>query len=377
MSLKKVENAFIDIINDDKLDTKAKKDEIFKLLQIDNTNENIVFEYLKLQKELLSNANDDLLKKLLLQYECCIEEKKFNNTFQTKKISYKKRIMKLISLIKEYKDKIELDDKIELLEKIKLEKVEFFQNLIPINYKVNLELYLYSLYYGFYEKIINLYKENFPFKNEIENYIQERTIEKSKLLCQNINSQNNQKIEILDKKMKYIPYIYGTFKQSLENISSFITETYSNFNKRFEGNHLKDDKELLLFTDYIFFLSHYKFGNRDRDLVHIWNDTFVDLKIEDKNQLAKAYSLDNYRFKINDNILNIKNDRNRSYSIENLDDYSFLPLIKYLSNIEQKPDLIELNRFLKIDRYMDKLYIRKIWNCWEQFLIKLFSSNVI
>ena len=72
--------------------------------------------------------------------------------------------MKLISLIKEYKDKIELDDKIELLEKIKLEKVEFFQNLIPINYKVNLELYLYSLYYGFYEKIINLFKENFTFK---------------------------------------------------------------------------------------------------------------------------------------------------------------------------------------------------------------------
>ena len=72
---KKVENSFINIINDEKLDSKAKTDEILKLLQIDNTNENIVFEYLKLQKELLSNSNDDLLKKILLQYECCIEEK--------------------------------------------------------------------------------------------------------------------------------------------------------------------------------------------------------------------------------------------------------------------------------------------------------------
>jgi len=26
---------------------------------------------------------------------------------------------------------------------------------------------------------------------------------------------------------------------------------------------------------------------------------------------------------------------------------------------------------------MEKLYIRKIWNHWEQFLIKLFSSNVV
>jgi len=136
---KEVENSFINIINDEKLDSKAKSDKILKLLQIDNTNENIVFEYLKLQKELLSNSNDDLLKKLLLQYECCIEEKKFNDIFQIKKISYKKRIMNLISLIKDYIDKIELDDKIELLEKIKLEKVENFHNLVPINYKVNLE----------------------------------------------------------------------------------------------------------------------------------------------------------------------------------------------------------------------------------------------
>ena len=59
-------------------------------MQIDNTNENIVFEYLKLKKELLSNVNDDSLKKLLLQYECCVEEKKFNDTFQTKKFLKKK-----------------------------------------------------------------------------------------------------------------------------------------------------------------------------------------------------------------------------------------------------------------------------------------------
>jgi len=102
MSLsQKAENLFINIMkNNSQLDSKAKKDEIFNLLKIDNTNEDIVFEYLKLQKEILSNSNEDLLKKFLLQYECCMEEKKFNETFQLKKISYKKRIMNLISLIK-------------------------------------------------------------------------------------------------------------------------------------------------------------------------------------------------------------------------------------------------------------------------------------
>ena len=63
-------------MKNDKLDSNTKKDEILKLLQIDNTNEDIVFEYLKLQKEILSNSNEDLLKKFLLQYECCNGRKK-------------------------------------------------------------------------------------------------------------------------------------------------------------------------------------------------------------------------------------------------------------------------------------------------------------
>ena len=380
MSLnQKAENLFINIIkNNSQLDSKAKKDEIFNLLKIDNTNEDIVFEYLKLQKEILSNSNEDLLKKFLLQYECCMEEKKFNETFQLKKISYKKRIMNLISLIKGYIGIKELDGKIELLEKIKLEKVENFHNLVPTNYKTNLELYLYSLYYEFYKKIINEYENNFVNKEEIESYIQKSTIEKSKL-TQKENSQNNKKIEILNKEMEYISYIYGTFDKTLKNISIFIKLTYDKFFKRFENNQLNDEKELLLFSDYLFFLSYYEFDDDAFNYVKIWNDTFIDLKIDEKCQIAKTYSRGHYRFNISNNILKVENEinKNEPYFIENIDDYSFMPLIEYLHWINYEPDLIELNKFLKIDRYMEKLYIKTIWNYWEQFLIKLFSSNVV
>ena len=51
--------------------------------------------------------------------------------------------------------------------------------------------------------------------------------------------------------------------------------------------------------------------------------------------------------------------------------------MNYLLSINHEPDLIELNKFLKIDKYMEKLYIRKIWNFWEPFLFKIFSSNVV
>ena len=370
---KKVDNSFIDLMKNDKLDSNTKKDEILKLLQIDNTNEDIVFEYLKLQKEILSNSYDDLLRKSLLQYECCVSEQNFNSSFQIKKISYKKRIMKLISLIKEYKDKTILNEKIDLIEKFKSERVEAFHNLVPINYNINLELYFYSLYYNFYEKIFNLYENNFISKEDLESYMQKYTIEKTKLSFQNENSQNNKRIELLDKELEYFPYIYGTFNKNFNNISIFLKATYDKFYKWFEKSKLKEEKELLLFADYLFFLSNYEFEDDAPDYAIIWNDTFEDLVIEEKIKLAKQFKI----FSINNNILRVENKICEPYSIENIDDYSFRPLVEYLFHINYQPDLIELNKFLKIDRYMEKLYIRKIWNHWEQFLIKLFSSNVV
>ena len=134
------------IIKDSNLDIKERKNKIFNLLKTDNTNENIILDFLKLQKEILNNSKDDSLKKLLNQYEYCIEESKFNESFQimkVTKISYKKRIMNLILLIKEYQDKTKLEDKIELLDKIYLELFEEFDNNIPINYNVNLELFFF------------------------------------------------------------------------------------------------------------------------------------------------------------------------------------------------------------------------------------------
>ena len=146
---KEVNIKYESIIKDSQFDLEEKKNKIANLLKIDNTNEKIVFEFLKLQNSILSKSKDDSLKKILLQYEYCIEEKKFNENFQmlkVTKISYKKRIMNLISLIKEYKNKNNLDDKVELLDKIEAQNVEKFHNTFPINYNVNLELFFYSLY---------------------------------------------------------------------------------------------------------------------------------------------------------------------------------------------------------------------------------------
>ncbi len=179
---KEVNIKYESIIKDSQFDLEEKKNKIANLLKIDNTNEKIVFEFLKLQNSILAKSKDDSLKKILLQYEYCIEEKKFNENFQmlkVTKISYKKRIMNLISLIKEYKNKNNLDDKVELLDKIEAQNVEKFHNTFPINYNVNLELFFYSLYELLCKQILSFYKNNIVTENDIKNHIMDPTIKKS------------------------------------------------------------------------------------------------------------------------------------------------------------------------------------------------------
>ena len=381
------ETEFQNIMNDKELDIKAKRDKISNILKIDNTNEKIVFEYLKLQKEILSKSSDDILKNSLLQYEFCIDEKIFNEAFQNEnlnKTSYLKRIMNLISLIKEYKNKKELEEKIELLEKIDSKKPDNFHNSIPINYDVNLELFFYSLYDILYKHILNLYKNNFfnqddGLPDKAKNYIKELEIKKSKILFIN-KEEKNKNFEELEKKLKYIRCIYGTFNNSFNNMSTFVRKTNDKYMKRFKDNTIKNEKELLLFCDYIFFLSLYEFDDAGNEYANIWNDTFADITFNEKNQIAKSFSFNHFKFNLLDNnILTVENDLSgdEPYSIENIDDYSFISLVDYIFRVDHKPDLIELNRFLKIDKYNEKLYIRQIWNIWENFLIKVFSSTLV
>ena len=381
-SLKKSVNAeYESIINDSKLDLEYKSNKIANLLKTDNTNENIVLEYLNLMDKILAKSKDDSIKKIILQYECCIEEKKFNQTFQPKKItkiSYKKRIMNLISLIKEYEKK-ELDDKIKLLDKIESENIVKFHNTFPINYNSNLELYFYSLYEALCNKIMNFFKINYIDKKDIEMHLMKLIIEKNKLLFNN-EMENSEKIMVIDNKIKYFPFIYGTFNKYISAFSNFIDSTYDNFYKRFASDHLKDEKELLLFTDYIFFLSYYSFVKyNDDDYINIWNDTLIDITIEEKINIIKTSSARRFTFTIENNNLEVKDKSKKikDYSIPNIEDYSFEILINYLYIIKHKPDLIELNRFLKIDKYYENLYIRKIWKIWEEFLIKVLSSNMV
>ena len=120
----KTKKSFTALMNSDKIDLLQKRDDILSLSNDDNTIEEIIFEYLKIENKinLISNNgnNEKKIIKLLNDYECCIEEGKFNNEFShiyTKKSS-KTKIFYIFQIIKDYRIMKENDTKIAQIEKI-------------------------------------------------------------------------------------------------------------------------------------------------------------------------------------------------------------------------------------------------------------------
>ena len=367
----KIKESFENIMKDNKMNLLSKKKEIDNLLKDDNTIEEIDFEYLKLKNKILGSSNNDMLEELS-KYECCIEENKINNEFPIiKKIAYKTKTFDLISLLKEYINNKELISIVDTMDKIMSKKPKKFHNYAPINYNENLELYYYSLFYNFYKNILNSYENNFIIDNEnYKNNYMKLTIEQSKAAY-----LGEKDTEIIDKELKYLPYIYGTFDNFLINLSLFLSETYNNFCKRFLNKEMIEE-DLLLFGDYLFFLSNYEFSDSGENYQEIWNCTFEDISIEKKIELVELKNKSTRNtFRIENNTLYIKNKINQ-YSISNINNYCFEPLIRHLVNLYKQINFLELNKFLKIDKYMKELYIKKIWNVWEKFIIRIFTSKI-
>ena len=141
------------------------------LMLENNTNSNIILEYLKLKEQI--NDKDKDLNKLIEKYEDCIFAETYNSTFKDKKLTkldffskLKLLFIEIIQIINENDEDSKLVKIINILN-IKNEK---FSQTFPIFYSINKELYFNSLYYIFLKSIKTKYKEN---KEKIEEIIKE------------------------------------------------------------------------------------------------------------------------------------------------------------------------------------------------------------
>ena len=381
-----IQKQYKNLINQDKLSDEEKRDEILKLFETENTIEYMIFEYLKIEEKIIfkkTNVEEENkileFKNLLNIYECCIEKNKFNNSFGKwlMKYSAKEKIFNLLSLIKEYYKKSDVQ-KLNIMNEILSKKVKEYHCSIPINYNVNLELFLNSLYYNFYKKINESYDNNIPSNEkkeskEIDEYF---NIEETKLDFLGKDKES------LKKQKDLIPYLFGSFNYFLVSLSFFVDNVFTKFSKRFLTCDFKSEEDLLLLEDFLFFLSHFSFSIFGQQYSNIWNDTFEDIRLEEKVKIAQKKSDTQTKFELKNNVLYVMKKHifiNTNYEIKNINDYSFEQVINYLLSWERpfNPNEFHLNKFLKIDKYSTRLYIKTIWNIWNEFLVKILSSKVI
>ena len=229
--------------------------------------------------------------------------------------------------------------------------------------------------------------------NEKINY--RKTIKNEKLINNELykkysqlleNEKNEEQREKIKTKMEYLNLFEGEFfKIYFYNFKKFLLEIKDNFYIKFKNNNLKDEKDQLLFEDFLQLLSTYEFnGNEDR-LISLWNYSFVPITIENINKIIEGHNTINLSsdnkilFELTENNgLNKKEEGKIVLTIDNIDKYDLSTLLHDLT-MNNTPEYYEyyLNKNLLPSEYDTDLFVKKKEMFWTQLLISILGSQAV
>ena len=368
-------------------DLEKQKDLYMKILNIDNTNETYVVNYLLCQKKLgaLNKKSEENYMNEVKKYHICISCEKYNEHFkEIDRENSKQKILSFIKFIKDCsinneKEKTDLVGFFFLIH-MKIESIGF-NNKKKVTWD-NKELYLYCLY----EFLIFSVTHLLIYYNKIDLTPEILNNEEYKKICHELDSEiekqkQNKEIDNLIKiqslKIRKIIFLlnHANFFKYIKNMKKFLNDVDKNFNQRFKNLELDNKDDQTLFEDYIHFLATYKFDNFD--YVSLWNSTFVPLSLEEKKKIINVnfkikfeLSEDGKKLKISD-----EDNSDNSDFIE-ADKYDLEDLIYFSKN---KSDIKSfkwtINKYIKPIYYEEELFVCKTKEYWKQLLIDIFQSN--
>ena len=262
-------------------------------------------------------------------------------------------------------------------------------------------------------------------KEEIIAYEKIKAIYKDKINAESALNKINKDIITFSKISSQ------EFDKYFDKFSDFLNVIEINFKKRFIDIENLNNKDFELFNHFCFFLTHYNFEILSIFEINKWNNSFnqTDNYIEKVLRYNSHDNINRYIIEDNDLILEIYDfKKNKLYKkiVRNIRKYSINNIVSYLSSefyenkIDQEAlfenelnsvtkDLKEgytpqqicdknnviqrdkinnlsisteiineysLEEFLKYDSY-EEIYFNKIWNIWEDHLIKIFTSSTI
>jgi hypothetical protein len=359
-----------------------------KILNIDNTNEQYVLDYLKCIKEMtdINEFKKEDLEKELNKYEICLSDSNYNENFKMiPRINARQKFLNFINYIKDCTfDTNEQKTNIIFMLNFTLIQVynHKFNNKKKITWE-NEELYLNYLYGFLVYSICNLiiyfnkvdmsqkYLKDEEFKrlnDELEEEIKKQKKDGKE------NGQNGSSVKIIFLQNKKLIYflLKANFFRYLCNIKIFLQKVNDNFQKKFQNLKLDNMNDKLLFEDYINFLGTYKFDYYE--YYSFWNETFVQLNINEKKRLIDVKNTpinielleEGKKLKISDLSDSFIIDGDKYDLTQIISDAIITPVIK----LEWK-----LNKYLKPNYYKEELFVCKTKEHWKKLLIYIFQNK--
>ena len=366
-------------------DLEQQKDLYMKILNIDNTNETYVVNYLLCQKKLLdlNKISKENYINEVKKYHICISYEKYNEHFKDiERENSKQKILSFIKFIKDCsinneKEKADLVEFFFLIHK-KIKAIGF-NNKKKVTWD-NKELYLYCLY----EFLIFSVTHLLIYYNEVKLSPEKLDNEEYKKICYELETEiekqkQNEKIDnsikIQSLKIRQIIFLlnHENFFEYIENMKKFLNKVDKNFNQRFKNLELDNKDDQILFEHYIHFLATYKFDKYE--YVSLWNSTFVPLSLEEKKEIINVNF--KIKFELSEDGKKLKiSDKNNSDFIE-ADKYDLEDLIYFSKNKSNiKSFKWTINKYIKPIYYKEELFVCKTKEHWKQLLIDIFQSNV-
>ena len=377
-----------------------KKYDLYKqILKIDNTDSNILLEYLLLvnqnQKIKGINKGQEEIKSYINHFP----PSEFNKHFKSIVVKEHSSIEKILIVF----TKILSEDWIKTTFEKRREAYDFFlqtiretfyiiKNTSPITWE-NKELYIFYLYKNLLLQLkrkIKYYEENKGINekgiesiklNECDKYIKDMEKE--------LNNPKHSK-EFYDKTQLHIKQakinrklyaiIEGNFFQKyLKKFNSFLEVLKETYIKELSTIKFDNKKERDIFEYFMLFISNYDFENFTATIRGVWEFSFLN-SINDKNLKAIEHCKENHPLMEfifeNDNKLIIKSKNIHKIEINNYNDYNLEYLLSNIYDIETF-DEVKALQYVNIKKIDNHLYIKKIFSKWVKFNVDIFKSKAI
>lgn len=375
-------------------DLNEKKNLYQKILNLNNTEEKYVVDYLLCCKELAGTNEKEKsnYEKQFEKYHVCISDTEYEKNFlEFTRKNAKDKILFFIGLIRDspLKTDTEKSALISVFTFLLIQAYNLgFTNTKKITWK-NKELYLYGLYefliFSISDMILNNNKvkltakitedeEYKKIKQDLEIAIEKerKKREENKEVNQGVNDIDSFEIQNLKLRKLTFLLLKSNYFQYIINMQEFLKDVDKNFKIKFGKFEFQTTEEKILFEDYIHFLATYEF--EINDYAAFWNEAFVPLNLGDIEKIIKV------DYKINFEL----DEDGKQLKISKGDDEDFIETKKYdlknfihyaMSESSVQSLMWKKNKYILPMYYKEELFVYKTKEHWKKLLINIFNSR--